>query len=369
MNIIEIYIDKIIYGGDGMGLVEGKVHFVPGVLPGELVSAEVVEEKRGFNRCRLLKILEPSPYRVEPTCSLYGRCGGCNFQHTDYENQLQIKQDIIRDVFKRNGKIELKDVEIVRSKAFNYRNRIQVHHKSGIKGFRETSSSEIVEVDTCPVVVDNLNSYLSEAEYLDEGRELVFSNGERYFISGRDSEATVEILGKVIHFSPSSFFQSNLSMIPKLIDLVNSNIQGHSVMDLYCGSGLFSSFLPDSVTRVTAVELDSRVKEYYTKNVGNRVFDFYPLSLEKYIKRGLHKKNLIDTVIVDPPRKGLSQAVIKFLLSSGIKRVIYVSCDPVTMARDIKLLIEEKYRLNIFRALDFYPQTHHIESFGVLDLV
>lgn len=369
MSIIQLEIEKIIYGGDGLAFHLGKIHFIPGVLPGELVEVEVVEEKRGFNRCRLLSVIKASEFRVTPLCPLYERCGGCNFQHTDYEHQLEIKKDIIRDIFSRTGKITLEEFELYPSSPLSYRNRVQVHHQSGVKGFKSKGSNSVVEVKNCPVLVDSLNSYFSKPNSSGVEREIVFSNGEEVFEGSSDSECRVDISDKTVTFNPASFFQSNVGMIPKLLELVNNSIKGSVVMDLYCGSGLFSTFLPESVKKIVAVEMDKRVEPFYIKNVGNREYNFYPLTLEKYLKRGLHKKHVADTVIIDPPRKGLSKEVINFLLTLGASRIIYVSCDPVTMARDIKLLTEDKYVLQTFSALDFYPQTHHIESFGVLDLV
>lgn len=369
MSIIQLEIEKVIYGGDGLGFHKGKIHFIPGVLPGELVEVEITEEKRGFNRCRLISIIRESEYREIPICPIYDRCGGCNFQHTNYEHQLDIKKEIIRDIFSRTGKITLEEFELYPSNPLQYRNRVQVHHQSGVKGFKSKGSNSIVEVTHCPVLVDSLNSYFSETCNSGIDREIVFSNGEEIFTGSSDNECNVDICEKTITFNPSSFFQSNIEMIPTLLNLVNSSIKGSVVMDLYCGSGLFSAFLPESVEKIIAVEMDKRVEPFYIKNVGNREFNFYPLTLERYLKRGLHKKHVADTVIIDPPRKGLSKEVISFLLTLKATRIIYVSCDPVTMARDIKMLTEKQYTLTTFSALDFYPQTHHIESFGVLDLV
>lgn len=363
-----ITIDKLIAGGDGLGYIDGKAHFIPGVLPGEVVEIEITENKKGFNRCEVTKILEPSQFRETPFCPIYEECGGCNLQYTSYENQLKLKKQIVMDIFRRNGNTDLEDFDIIHGNPLAYRNRVQLHVNDEICGFKKKNSNEIVEVKDCPLLVDGLNSHLKKTNFLSAGRKTLFSYKDETYEGGKDRECSIEINGKIISFNPSGFFQSNLSLLPELINCVNKYINGSSVMDLYCGIGLFSIFLPESVNKIVAVELDDRVEPFVNKNLEGRNFKFYPMSLESYIKKGLHKKNIVDTIIVDPPRKGLSKEVRKFLSNSNVKRIIYVSCDPVTMARDISVLNDSGYNLSYFSCLDFYPYTSHIEAFGVLDL-
>jgi len=367
VTIIKIKIDKIISSGDGLGFLDGKAHFVPQALPNEIVEVQVIENKKGFNRCKLLNIIKASEFRTEPICKYYNICGGCNMQHTIYNNQITIKKDIIQDIFRRNGKIELEDFEFVESKDINYRNRIQLHRGNSGIGFKRRQSNEVVEINNCPLLVEKLNHFILNKSYPNEKKITLFSNGINNFIGGKDSEAHANILGKDIYFNPGGFFQSNISILPKLIDLVNRYVVGPRVMDLYCGVGLFSAFLPESIQSIVAVELDSRVKPFIDRNTNGRNITFFPMSLEEYILRGEHDKSIIDTIIVDPPRKGLSDEVRNFLKQISCKRVIYISCDPTTMARDIKDLNENGYKLIEFKCLDFYPNTNHIESFGVLD--
>lgn len=361
-------IDKLIAGGDGLGYIDGKAHFVPQSLPGEIVDIEIIEDKKGFNRCRLVNVVTKSVYRVEPFCSLYGKCGGCNLQYTEYENQLSVKKQIVKDIFLRNGRIELGDFNFISSKDQGYRNRVQLHCHGDITGFKKRQSDEIINIKNCPLLVDGLNNMLSKKNSFSKERITLFSDGVDNYIGGFDKSCTISILGKKVSFNPEGFFQSNLSLLPELIKIVSSHVTGTSIMDLYCGVGLFSIFLPENVKRIIGVEIDDRVEPFINKNLEGRPFTFYPMSLEKYISKGLHKKNIVDTIIVDPPRKGLSKDVRKFLSNSGVKRVIYVSCDPVTMARDILELKNRGYSLSYFSCLDFYPNTTHIESVGVLDL-
>lgn len=369
MKIKNIKIDKIIAGGDGLGFLDGKAHFVPQSLPGEIIQIEIVEEKKGFNRCKIQEVLEPSKHRSIPFCPIYDKCGGCNMQYTTYANQLTLKKSMVRDIFLRNGKIELPDFDFFDSPSTGYRNRVQFHISGDKIGFKKKQSNEVIHIGTCPLLVDSLNNYLKEDNKVPFDRVTVFSDGITNYIGGIDDTCSISLMNKTITFNPGAFFQSNLSILPSLIKHLNSFVCGTSVMDLYCGVGLFSTFLPENITDIVAVEMDTRVKPFIKKNLGERNYLFYGMSLEDYISRGLHKKNKIDTIIVDPPRKGLSQSVREFLIASTAKRIIYVSCDPTTMARDISELNISGYSLIHFSCFDFYPNTNHVEAFGVLDLV
>lgn len=367
MNRIVVEIEKIIAGGDGLAFHNGKAHFVPGVLPGEIVEVKVIEEKKGFNRCVVTDIKSPSSNRLEPFCKYFGECGGCSLQFTNYDNQLKLKEAIVKDIFLRIGKIDLKEINTIRSKDKEYRNRIQLHYDGKNLGFKKIKSNDIVNIDNCPLLVKGLNNFLKDHKGIEVGRNLLFSNGENCKIGGVDNETSVNILEHEIWFDPGSFFQSNLSILPDLIPLVNNSIVGESVMDLYCGVGFFSSFLDVNIKRIVAVEMDSRVKPFIEKNV-KRNIEFHNSTLENYVKKNKNNKD-IDTIIIDPPRKGLADNVKKFIKDSGAKRVIYISCDPVTMARDIGEMIKYSYKLKSYTMLDFFPYTPHIESLAVLDLV
>lgn len=366
MDTIIVKVEKIIAGGDGLAFNNGKAHFIPGVLPGETVEIKVIEEKKGFNRANVIKIIDKSEKRVQPFCKYFGECGGCTMQYTNYQNQIVIKKQVVKDIFKRTAKIDLGEIGFIESKEKGYRNRIQLHYDGVNLGFKKNKSNDIIAIDECPLLVQGLNHFIQNPNNLVEGRNTLFSNGIDCKIGGVDKENSIDIAGHKIWFNPGSFFQSNVSILPELIKRVNEAVIGTNVMDLYCGVGFFSSFLTDKADKIVAVEMDSKVKPFIDKNVKGNI-DFYNLPLEKYVKR--KSKLQIDTIVVDPPRKGLSKEVRDFITKSNCKRVIYVSCDPVTMARDIGELRQRSFNLNSYTLLDFYPHTPHIESLGVLDRV
>jgi 23S rRNA (uracil1939-C5)-methyltransferase len=362
VNILRV--EKIISNGCGLGYIKGKAHFIKGALQGELVSVQIIESKNGYNICSIDKIIEKSSKRIEPFCKYYGICGGCSIQNISYLDEIEIKKEIIKDIFKRIAQMELLNINSIYSLDKGYRNRVQLQVYNGKIGFNQEMSNKIVNIDNCPLLYKGLNVFLQSKPILKNGRHNVFSWDGGTYIGGVDNEARVTIMEKQIFFDPQAFFQSNLNLLPKLIDLVVKNIIGKNVMDLYCGVGLFSIFLNESLN-ITSVELDSRVAYFVKKNLGNKA-KFFNMSLEDYIKNQ-KEENSIDTIIVDPPRIGLSGEVKKSLLSKKAKRIIYVSCDLATMARDIKDL-KSIYSLTSYYFFDFYPHTTHIESLGILDL-
>ncbi len=367
MDKIEVTIEKLITGGDGLAYVDGKACFIPGSIPGERLYVKIVEDKKSYYRAVISNIIMPSKYRIKPICEIYEKCGGCNFQHIDYMHQLSLKKDIITDVFLRNGKINLGSFNLYSSKPTEYRNRVQFHAVNNKPGFKMKQSEKVIEITTCPVLVPGLNRYLKKSPEI-LSKTTVFSDQENLYVGGDDNEAIVNINGKSLYFDPSGFFQSNLSILPELIKELNIYILGNTVMDLYCGVGLFSSQITKKIEKIIAVELDSRVGSFIKKNLVGLNYAFYNMSLESYIKKTGKSSLNLDTIIVDPPRKGLSIEVRNFLQSVKAQRVIYVSCDPATMARDLKELTESTYKLIHFSSYDFYPNTSHIECLGVLDL-
>jgi len=360
-------IEKLIPGGKGLCRVDGKVVFVPFVLPGEKVEIRIREEKKSYCEAELLSVLESSPERIQPICPLYGICGGCNMQHMTYDRQLEAKIGFLKEHLLRNANISLDDIPVVSSKPFAYRNRVQVHFGNGVAGFKEKSGDRVIGVDKCPVASEGINQYFRDISSPEsEGRYTVYGTDQWYSKEGTSGDISVDVLGQTIHFNSSLFFQSNLSILTPLGEYLRKNIQGGSLLDLYCGVGLFSSLLEDRVESLTGVELNNHVAPYIDKNLSGS-YRFFPLSLEKWITGPGRKSRGADHIIIDPPRTGLSKPVRKFLGTSNAKKIFYISCDPATMTRDLKDLLADNYVMTNFQLYDFYPQTSHMEAVALLE--
>lgn len=373
-NQIETIVEKLIPGGDGLARVDGMVVFIPGVLPGEKVKASIIETKKGWVRTGAAEILEASPDRVEPFCPLYGTCGGCSWQHIAYPVQLEAKAAFSREALVRQGgfsEADIPEFQVTSSRPQGYRSRMRpVVLSGGTAGFHAASSDRIIPVTHCPVASDGINKFFTEVPYkLKSGvQPMVFGNDTDFWAEGVDSEAEAVVGGKIFRFPPQLFFQSNMFPLPELIDFAvgNSNRYGkHSAMDFYGGVGLFGAFLADHFEKVIGVDRDKKMGKWWKLNVGEKGV-FHPVSLEKWVRMKISPKP--DFIIVDPPRTGLSASVRQVIGRLKVREIAYVSCNPVTQARDLKELCAAGYILDSYGVFDLYPQTPHVETVARLSL-
>lgn len=420
-SVIIVTIEKLIPGGNGLARHDGKVVFIPEVLPGEKIRAKIVEEKKDFIRAECIEILEASAERIEPPCVVAHRCGGCDWQHITYQEQLKQKIAMTKDALKRTGGILFPDLNIVPSKPFGYRNRIQYHlSEKGAAGFLAKGSHDIVEVQNCLVAHPTFQSIFNKphppaspatpanarfaawAHTLKNKTENISLqqslNNEESFLINNDIETafSVPILNRELFFDLRCFFQSNLEMVEKLIPYMLENLsstpsastKNNLALDLYCGVGLFGAFLKDYFQKILAVEENVVALNYAKKNIdgqnsshnssqnesknGNQIISgthiFLAGKLEDLIAQG--NSELInakpDLILVDPPRPGLDENVRQYLINQKPERLIYVSCNPVTLARDLKILLAQGFQLDDLKLFDFYPQTAHVEAVAKL---
>jgi 23S rRNA (uracil1939-C5)-methyltransferase len=373
-------IEKLVAGGDGLGFVDGKAVFVPFSLPGETVLARVLPGKRDFSRAELLRVLEPSGLRIAPPCPAYGECGGCNLQHLAYHGQLAAKSRIVAEAFSRTARIEVESPPCAASEPFGYRNRMQLHFTDDRRlGLMRRSSSEAIAVASCPVAAPAIRSWIeassgSSAAYAElapglggEDRFLAFGYGEELWLEGRERVVEVAVAGRPIRFSMKGFFQSNLGLLESFVPRALAGLSGELAADLYCGVGLFGSFLASSFRKIVCVEQNTGALELARTNVPGRGHEFHASSMEDWTRSASAKKRF-DLVLVDPPRAGLAPAVRSWLLRSRPPVIVYVSCDPVTLARDSGELFRSGYVLRELEAFDFYPQTSHVECYARFSL-
>ncbi len=403
-QIIELSLENPAYGGDTVGrLPDGRAVFVPFSIPGERVKIRVVADKKKFARGELLEVLQPSPFRVQPPCRHFGACGGCHYQHISYEQQLVIKRKILQDQLERIGGLENPKVEqVVRSsEMYNYRNQIRFHVGSENKlGFVYAKKKEVLEIDECHLPQEALNELwpLLEIEphtgistiNLRLGKEdniiLSFESSNLF-----DAELNVESLPvSVVHVSPKgeqvlagsdytimqvkgrefrvsaqSFFQTNTPLIEKMIAVIEELIlDGTSlVLELYSGVGLFSAFIAGRVCKLIAVEASDSACEDFVFNLDEfDNVDLYQGQVEEIIP-------ILDLapeiVILDPPRTGINKNVLEKIISMSPSLIIYVSCDPATLARDCRFLTTSGYKPIKFIPFDFFCQTYHIETLSI----
>jgi len=403
---IQIVIEKLVFGGDGMGyLPDGRAVFVPYVIPGEEVAIEIITEKKHFARAKLVEIIKPSEKRVIPVCPFFGICGGCHYQQLSYPHQIAVKRDILIDQFQRFAGIHISELLQVFSADSNldYRNKIQLHvNSAGRLGYQMAHSKTIVPVDECHLTVGDFQDLLellnfeentavervscrwdSNGELLilldskslippemetDMGASIVHRSPAGEIVLAGDNCQYFEILDKSFSVSAGSFFQANTSQAEKMVSylLENLSVSNDDILaDLYCGVGLFSKFFAPKAKLCIGIESSSSAVADYAVNLDE--FD------NVRIYEGLTEKIFPfldvqpDVVILDPPRAGLNVKVADALGKSDVNVIAYVSCDPSTLVRDIKRLQRHDFHIKSIALFDQFPQTYHIESICILE--
>lgn len=338
-----LQVDSVAFGGAGVGrLPDGRVCFVHGVLPGERARVRIVKEKRSYVQAVLSGLLESSPRRVKPRCPVFGVCGGCSYQHASYDLQLEIKTAQVGEALRRIGgfaEFELRPA-IASPLSYGYRNRISVHTGRGHVGFHRLGSNLIVPVTECPIASPEVNVLLAE---------LSAAGGKR---PGR---VTLRASGKHRGFS-----QVNDGAAELLLGVVRGMISQPNVVDAYCGAGFFANALAESATSVTGIEWSRAAVEAARHHAAaNQTFLEGPVEehLPEVLSAGFPRTTAL---LVDPPAEGLPAAVVSAILARPPAEFVYVSCDPSTLARDLKRLAAA-YVIDFVQPVDMFPQTAEIE--------
>ena len=375
----EVEIERLLPGGVGLAHADGLTLFVSLAAPGDTLRIRIdrIQGKVGF--ASIVEILKPSAVRVEPPCPYFGRCGGCDFQQLTYEAQLQAKVEIIRDCLHRIASLEAPgEIHITRSTdQWRYRARAswQVEAKEKLLGYFERGSNRVCDVEYCAVLVPQLE------ETLEQVRKEVASRDVRQLrhvdavvgdegvsvapsIAGFNPGIVSRRIGdEAYSFSADTFFQVNHELLEPLIAAALGDARGQLAIDLYCGAGLFTLPLARRFARVTGVEAHSRAVEFARHNVERAKLEnveIANLGVADWVKHSLSFE-VLDFLLLDPPRVGCENAVIAGILALRPRSMAYVSCDPATLARDLKKLTADGYVLESVAAFDMFPQTHHVE--------
>jgi len=375
LDELEVEVEKLIAGGDGLARFEGIPLFIPRSAPGDRLRVRLVERRPDYGRAEIVEILEPGRGRREPPCPFFGRCGGCDLQHLEDDLQVELKAAAVEETLRRLGGLgENLPIRVVAGQPWGYRVRTQLHTESdqgaiGV-GYHSRSSAEVVSVDRCPVLVPELESVLSTlpGHLTEDGpRRLDLLVGEDDALSTAPvvpglPHGDVKLQVGDLDFSLDArcFFQAHRQLLPTLVEVAVGEWTGHEAFDLYAGVGLFSLPLARKYERVTAVEGDRVAARFARRNARDHRFkqlEVVVRAVEGWIDELPEKA---ERVIVDPPRSGLSKRVRAVLGAKAPGRLTYVSCHAGTLARDLRVL-SELYSIEELVLLDLFPQTGHME--------
>ncbi len=382
-------IEKLVYGGQGLARTASKVVMMPFVIPGETVTWHAIKEHPGHIDARLNQIIAPSESRVAPPCPVFGRCGGCNYQHIEYAAQVEHKKRILAESLQRIGKLTPPaEIATLSAEPYGYRNRIQVHFDGRKMGFREAGSRKLVPIENCPLASPMLQQaltainkrirdhrfpdFLEEVELFSNEEQVVFNVlrarrgvSKDFFpwmaevVPGADqSRLTYQVGENRFRVSYQSFFQVNRFLLQPLVDAVLGDAKPGWALDLYAGVGLFSLPLAKRGARVTAVEVvrgaaaDLEHNKFAGIEVVQKAVEFY---LEKF-------EGKPDLILADPPRVGLGKKTVEHLVALRAPEICLVSCDPTTLARDAAGLVAGGYEITALTMADLFPQTFHLEA-------
>jgi tRNA/tmRNA/rRNA uracil-C5-methylase (TrmA/RlmC/RlmD family) len=360
---ITLTIHDLAFGGEGVGRIDEFVVFVPFVITGETVTAVITEVKKNFARAKLVRVVTPAPERIAPECRYFGACGGCQYQHIDYAAQLRYKHKQIADLFERVGKISPDKVQPVLPcpSPYGYRNRIMIRSqwngpaKRLVIGFIRGDNNFVEDIEECKISEPALNEQIRAVRANPPPK-----GGIKVVLRVQPENWAVP---------ESSFFQNNFFLLPKLVETVRAFLQAGGsrlLIDLYCGVGFFGIEAADVVDLFIGVEYDQLAIKAARQNATVRGIangEFVTAKVEEVLPELLKKFSPEKTsVILDPPRKGCWPETLELLRQTRPAQVIYVSCHPATMARDLNILCADGvFELSCVQPLDMFPQTQHVE--------
>jgi 23S rRNA (uracil1939-C5)-methyltransferase len=416
-----VNIEKPVYGGSFLARVEGKAVFVPLTLPGEQARVRITEDKRGYSTAEVEEIVSASPERITPACRHFAVCGGCNYQHADYPAQLAFKQAILRETLERAGVVVPEEIATLSAAPLAYRNRIRLaFDAAGNPGYRGRRSHSVIPINECPIAAPLLllaaqaaaavarqfapafrpteialfcnadETSLLASVFTASAKNVRFDEfaqalaeqvpalvGAELVLEGRANEqprtvaawGAPALLYRAAGFDyrvdRGAFFQVSRWLIDAFVERVTAGHKGSLAWDLYAGVGLFARRLTASFARVVAVESAPSATQALAANLKHTTGIPVRATTLDFLRRD-HKNERPDLIIMDPPRSGLGPEVCTLLAEISAPALVYVSCDPATLARDLRTLTGSGYAVQSIALADLFPQTFHLETVAVL---
>lgn len=395
----EIKIEKLDHQGRGIAYLDGKVTFIKNALVGEIVVVKITQSFKHYNIGEVVEYKKKNTLRTEPFCPYYNICGGCDLEHMTYHDTLKFKKEKVENILK-NSKIEYPKLEVIKNEnPLGYRNKLSLKVEKGCIGFYEEKSHTLIQIDSCPLAKKSINDCLKKLQTLQ------IKNGDITIRSNWNDEillvinttdkinflienfTDVKLAGVVLNektiyggnffyermngflfkVSFDAFFQVNLYVTPKLFSFIENSIEKDSVvLDLFSGVGTLSLVASKYAKKVYSMEIvKNAVLNHLENNKVNKVKNCFPI-LGNVFKNVSKIEKDYDTILIDPPRRGLDEKTCELIVESNVENIIYISCNPITLARDLKVLAK-KYTIQKFGVFDMFSYTHHVECLCVLN--
>ena len=413
MILKDLKIIDIIQDGRGVAKTKCKTVFVENAVYGEILDAEIIAEKRNFLEARKIKTNIKSKFERKPPCPYFYECGGCSIMDINYDKQIELKKKLIKNAIKKSTSLEMEDIEIIESPEFGYRNKIRLQvDKDGGLNYLKKYSDEKVKINNCLIASDYIGQNLGQIEeiskeinwkfdgviteisirtnnkdillnfygtYNKDCQNYIKNNWQNskfhinlidrrktYAING-DGKLDFKIKDKTFKISADDFYQVNQYQIENLYGVAREFLgENQKLLDLYCGSATSSISINDD--HIVGIEINKNaIKDAKENAQRNGLKDYKFIAKNaKFIDSNFIKENKIDAITVDPPRAGLDKEVVKTIANAGIDKIVYISCNPQTLARDIKRFMDRGYELKKIKAVDMFPQTMHVETVALL---
>ena len=388
-SILNLRVENIAELGETKAHYKGAEVSIFGGIPGEEVEVTVLREANGSKKAIVTKVINPSPLRVTPTCKYFGSCTGCQWQHINYKGQLKLKQDIVKREI--NSRESLQDIRVLPTlpspEKLGYRNHARFTGRRNKQlGFVNRITKQFVRIDKCQLMHESINNILKTLQERVSGisqisirhgintkselvqPKLLESNLD---IKSGQKEYFEKLLGRTFEIASPSFFQVNTHQTEKMANFItdNLNLSGSEIIvDAYAGVGTFAILLSKYAKRIIAVEESISAVRNAEKNIEINNINNIEIAQGRTENILTTIDEPVDIVILDPPRTGCHIGTLKGLLNLGIPKVVYISCDPPSLARDLELLVNNGYIVDLIQPIDMFPQTHHVECVTILSI-
>ena len=364
---MKVTIEKLDNFGRGITHIKNKICFVDNALPGEVVEIEITKEKSKFIEAKTISIIESSKNRTEVDCPYYDICGGCSLRHLKYAKENEFKEQKVKELLKHIGKLDIKVNDIITGPENNYRNKVTFHKSKNKIGYYQKGTRNIISIDNCLLLDNIINDNIKNIN-IDNNEIIIRSSNDGNSLLINDIESIVTNIGdKKYYLSKESFFQVNKYLTKELYDLVRKAINKpyKSCLDLYCGIGSIGIYISDLVDNIIGIDNNKSNIEDAEKNVKLNSINNIRFVCDN-VENKIDSFKDINLIIVDPPRSGLDNKTKKYLLEINPERIIYISCDPATLARDLKEL-NINYNILEVTPVNMFPRTYHVECISLLE--